>query len=97
MVSWDFLGRPGKAPAQWIATHFEKGRARGYYLDELQIPGNPAFTIVNFAKGATAIEKQGILSNALAKRARMMAADIAFAFAHPDQWKARMAAHKAAA
>lgn len=81
-VSWQDCGSPSGTlgPVQdWVMRHIQgaKQLGTGYSIDSLGTKGMPSFTIVNRAPGVSEIRKQGILDDALAIRAKAMAADLA--------------------
>jgi hypothetical protein len=77
--AWIQLGSPeggqGAIPG-YLSKHIRGARGTSY--DELSVVDNPAFTLINFAKGCGAPQAGASLSRALAIRARAMMNDLRF-------------------
>jgi hypothetical protein len=83
LPAWESLGSPGGeyAPPGWVTKH--QDGARGDKENRLKDRANPSFTIINFAKGATAI--RGLAAAAMKVRAQAMVNRMTFLLKHPEK------------
>jgi hypothetical protein len=65
----------GNKPPQWVLKH--RHGARGDSIDQLKIPSQPSFTIINRAKGVSSDLVRNVVRSAIAIRAKAMKAKAA--------------------
>jgi hypothetical protein len=75
-LAWDAIAPDGRKPAKWVMRHAEAGTAKGTYVNGLDVPGFPQFTIISRSAGCESAVAAMAIYGALKTRTLAIQSDI---------------------